>query len=1556
MIYLQSPDEPVHTASPHEDEDEEDDGVDSSDDEIDMLTKENPGLSLVQSGTRVTVWWPDDAHYYVGTVTHVRKSNTKPFYIEYDDGEFEWIDLRQHKFHLVTKDQEISRRVSDYDHRETKDVAKTVQAESDQPRRRIRSAAKSAKEVAAPDAVVTSEMKDHVSSHGVVVEPQQVAAPDAGVIAEMNLDLEVKIEKEAKPEVVEMADKSQKMEVESESKAEFEGKCNSSSDRTSVADLEKALDSDEEVEVHSESKSENDGEAKAAAQSDDEILVDSDPGSPLEENPEISLVDVGTRIGLWWPEDRRYYPGVIIGRQKKGRRTLHLEYDDDDVKEWINLREHRFRILGDTVRQFAAGTTPDADKMEHEREEKLPDVPIAAKRRRVKRPNSQQTASKLSADAANTDDERVETNADVFKVKKRGKAQQQHNSQRVASKPSADTDDADDERVETSAHVSKATKRQRVELLNSQRAASKASADADNMGNKGGEKLPDVPVAATRRRFKRPNSQQTASKLGADPANTDDERVETNADVFKVKKRGKAQQQHNSRRVASKPSTDTDNTDDEGVGTTPDVNLVSKRWKVEGCNSQRDASKASADTDNADEGRVEASPDISLISVGLRVAVWWPEDQKYYDGTVTKERKGKKPFYLEYDDGEQEWINFLNHRFRLLRDTKRRNKLRVEVESENDCSDMDDAETVEASPDVSAVAVGSRVAVWWPDDRRYYEGTVTKERQGKNPFFLDYDDGEEEWIDFRNHRFRLQTDTKLQRVKRRKKRLEFMSELSNGDTVRKSSEDLGMKVGSRVAVWWPDDRRYYGGTVTRQRNKKNPFFLEYNDGEKEWIDFHEHRYLLLDQSSDNVEESRELSDFGDEGPSKKRRVDSDGSPTPSVFLCGNPDMAQVEVGTRVSVWWVGDEEFFDGTVTRRRNPAKISKKPFYVEYDDGDNEWIDLAEHKFRLLRESSQKHNSESEVEESRRSTKKSRTRTVAKDESELEDESSEGEDNFEISSVISSDSESKGKSRILHDSDALSHIRSEECSLCQSGRMTKPRATECHHLFCESCVQDHFESDPHCPVCNCDFGEALQLSNEIGCPAPFRPVERIDMVSCSVCELYPSASAASRKVPEAPLASRIVDACRSRRKGGREYAGFFWRFHGAKDRILREDESATDGIPVEQVDLQTNEVIGTFRSTRQASEATGASRCAIGRVLDGRGKARADGFFWRFQGSSSIPWLDPEKRCTSAVEKLCLESGDILDTYPRLADAKRAMGLKPTNARLRETCDGKARNSALGFFWRWKGSDAYPSKLVGYSKTVQVRRSKGGPVVREFPSAKMAADWLEVDLSTICRWCRDHSFNKGCYWSYAFTLVVSEEEKAVGKRLRIRHPGQTKWLDGKAIAFNKESGEFTIMFDSGEAKNVDLKATAFEWMNDEGQTRVEKLCRETGQVLHTYESISDAARDSGFSVARISGVLNGEGITCKGFFWRFQGSDALPLKQRAQLVDQLCLTTGQVLATHQSIHRAAKTVGIAFAGISCCCNGYKDSKSAGGFGWRFSTPDEEEEEMRQQARSYAR
>jgi DNA mismatch repair protein MSH6 len=64
---------------------------------------------------------------------------------------------------------------------------------------------------------------------------------------------------------------------------------------------------------------------------------------------------------------------------------------------------------------------------------------------------------------------------------------------------------------------------------------------------------------------------------------------------------------------------------------------------------------------------------------------------------------------------------------------------------------------------------------------------------------------------------------------------------------------------------------------------------------------------------------------------------------------------KVSLGDRIAVYWPDDDEYYNATVTKQRsnpnaNPNNGNQSNFYLEYDDGQCEWIDLAQERFRLL------------------------------------------------------------------------------------------------------------------------------------------------------------------------------------------------------------------------------------------------------------------------------------------------------------------------------------------------------------------------------------------------------------------------------------------------------------------------------------------------------------------------------------------------------------------------------------------------------------------------------
>mmetsp|Transcript_22545 Transcript_22545/g.62654 ORF Transcript_22545/g.62654 Transcript_22545/m.62654 type:complete len:838 (+) Transcript_22545:42-2555(+) len=820
------------------------------------------------------------------------------------------------------------------------------------------------------------------------------------------------------------------------------------------------------------------------------------------------------------------------------------------------------------------------------------------------------------------------------------------------------------------------------------------------------------------------------------------------------------------------------------------------------------------------------------------------------------------------------------------------------------------------------LAVGRRIAVYFDDgdDERCKKGTVKATRDEANfvvpngelvdtddeeeqqqqqsrrngggedggnccHYLIHYDDGEEEWIDLRTTKYRtIQNKAHHQKVQQ--------------ERVAK------LKEGCRLTVWCHQEEQYYNGTLVEKDEKRtiNPHLVKYDHGDEEWLDLVFCKFRKIKAQADRL-----------------------------------------ATGSRVSVW-NQDTSQYDLARVIKIKPEK--PRPHKVKFDDAEQgkRWMNLAAHRYldidhdAITTEKIKKRRAISLLE------KKSNSNRPAKRSRKEEANSSDFcQDVQNANSPVERHDTEVRNSRAQPD--RIQASVSEVCALCKS-QARNPRATTCHHIFCRQCIRNHVASTTQldslqCPACNIPIQS--QLSKPATDNLSFKAVEALDRSTTNVKHLFSSSSAAWLKAGFVP--ALIIEACKSKRRDDREHKNFYWRFKGSKDRILKAGEAIKDGVPIEQVSLETGAVLQEFSSTRKASEETGVTRIVIKRVLRRAGKADGGGFFWRFKGETHGPWADPKPSNLKPVEKLDFESGDVLELFESVEDARRSIGM--SRSHIHDVCAGK-RLRAGGFFWRWKGSNSLPDHMAGVEKIVQIRKRKNGPVVKEFRTSREAQAFFDYQVywATICSYCREQSFKGGYYWNYhMLKKKKSPSEAAVGRRIRVRRPDDVhEWLDGTISCFDSATNQHEIMFDAGMVEYHNLKALKFEFKNDNGEKPVEQLDLQTGKVLRTFDSCTSAeASLAGVKGLTIQAVCKGDNRSSGGFFWRFKGSSALPRKMKGRrTIEQLSLETGKVLATFDTITEAGKAVGITTPGISYCCNGRNGSKSAGGYGWRFATGDE--------------
>lgn len=116
--------------------------------------------------------------------------------------------------------------------------------------------------------------------------------------------------------------------------------------------------------------------------------------------------------------------------------------------------------------------------------------------------------------------------------------------------------------------------------------------------------------------------------------------------------------------------------------------------------------------------------------------------------------------------------------------------------------------------------------------------------------------------------------------------------------------------------------------------------------------------------------------------------------------------------------------------------------------------------------------------------------------------------------------------------------------------------------------------------------------------------------------------------------------------------------------------------------------------------------------------------------------------------------------------------------------------------------------------------------------------------------------------------------------------------------------------------------------------QRKVNKIDLNTGNVIKTYMSISEAARDVGCNSSNLSKLCAKSGVGY-GYKWEYLDDDYVKKDFSAKKVCQLDLETGDVINVFSSISEAARYVDGDSSYLSKVCKGIQ--KSSKGFGWKY-------------------
>ena len=415
------------------------------------------------------------------------------------------------------------------------------------------------------------------------------------------------------------------------------------------------------------------------------------------------------------------------------------------------------------------------------------------------------------------------------------------------------------------------------------------------------------------------------------------------------------------------------------------TNLREEKWKLTddvarvhraSPKKQRKASVSKGVTNNSSEG----------LQIGQRIEVLFDDPPGYFPGTITGKNKGR--WQIEYDDGYREELDLsttgrMHRKYRLLRgegliagprkalaknartwspkhkateltspvlahkESKKvkrltnlvgngtqspavsppRHTVRVADPSPPRKSSKSKPKATSAKPPTGSNAVGSRVGVWWEDDKTFYYGTIKSfdKKEGKHQILYE-DDNVQDWLLLAEEKLDW-PDLAKTKAKPAEKQAE--PEPPMGEAA----------VGWRVGVYWDPDKKYYYGVIHSFDAAAGTHAVFYEeDGTMENLDLSKVKIEWVKQTRPELVPKAKLS-------GNKRASASSGSSKPATKKAktsAKPPTGSNAVGSRVGVWWEDDKTFYYGTI------KSFDKKEgkHQILYEDGTDELISLAEEK----------------------------------------------------------------------------------------------------------------------------------------------------------------------------------------------------------------------------------------------------------------------------------------------------------------------------------------------------------------------------------------------------------------------------------------------------------------------------------------------------------------------------------------------------------------------------------------------------------------------------------
>ena len=161
-------------------------------------------------------------------------------------------------------------------------------------------------------------------------------------------------------------------------------------------------------------------------------------------------------------------------------------------------------------------------------------------------------------------------------------------------------------------------------------------------------------------------------------------------------------------------------------------------------------------------------------------------------------------------------------------------------------------------------------------------------------------------------------------------------------------------------------------------------------------------------------------------------------------------------------------------------------------------------------------------------------------------------------------------------------------------------------------------------------------------------------------------------------------------------------------------------------------------------------------------------------------------------------------------------------------------------------------------------------------------------------------------------------------GNRNKVLHE------DTKELMSSVRSGERHAMFGKHHTEE------ARELLKEANAKAVQQWSKDGKELIRTFESVEEAAKETGVESGHIPKVCRGERKTAGGFHWKFVNPDDVQTNKPLKFtkIQQWSFHGKTLIQEFDTLREASEKTHTDRSGISKCCKG--KGRSAGGFKWK--------------------